>query len=372
MKILQVVGGMNRGGLETWLMRILRYIDREAYNIDFVVAPGRECDYDLEIRSLGSRIIPCSYHQYKPWAFYNSFRRILNEKGPYDVVHSQVYLFSGIVLHAAKKQNIPIRVAHMHPLRDVEKKSFLRRIYKKWMYKLIAENANCIITPSNETQLTYQEVINSSGIYFDILPNCVELKKFGLDFNKASYRRKLSLPSDKPIIVYIARFVPHKNHRQLLRVADLINKDTYKAHFVIVGSHGELLDSLYLESSKRSYVSMFTNLGDITKILMASDIFFFPSLEEGFGVVATEACAAGLPIVSTNLSTIKEACPPSYHDFMIEPNDDNAACKNLLLILENSQLKEKLSHDGKIWSLNFSVESSNRKLINIYKSLSSL
>ena len=57
MRILQVVGWMNIGGIETWLMHILRNIDKNRFKIDFLAHSLEKCDYDEEILSYGSRII---------------------------------------------------------------------------------------------------------------------------------------------------------------------------------------------------------------------------------------------------------------------------------------------------------------------------
>ena len=54
-RILHVVGGMNRGGVETWLMHVLRLIDRDRFRMDFLVHTELPCAYDDEIRSLGSK-----------------------------------------------------------------------------------------------------------------------------------------------------------------------------------------------------------------------------------------------------------------------------------------------------------------------------
>ena len=57
-RILHVLGCMDRGGVETWLMQILRHIDRSRFQMDFLVHTARPGAYDEEIESLGSRVIP--------------------------------------------------------------------------------------------------------------------------------------------------------------------------------------------------------------------------------------------------------------------------------------------------------------------------
>ena len=52
-RVLHIVGGMTRGGVETWLMHVLRHIDREQMQMDFMVHTAKACAYDDEVRALG-------------------------------------------------------------------------------------------------------------------------------------------------------------------------------------------------------------------------------------------------------------------------------------------------------------------------------
>ncbi len=86
-RVLHVLGALNRAGAETWLMNVLRHIDRERFQLDFVVhttAPGA---YDPEVRALGSRIFPCLGTR-NPLRYGRNLKAILQNEGPYDVVHS--------------------------------------------------------------------------------------------------------------------------------------------------------------------------------------------------------------------------------------------------------------------------------------------
>ncbi len=96
-RILHVLGGMVRGGIETWLMHMLRNIDRQRFRMDFLTHTEEHCAHDDEVRSLGSRIISC-LHPRRPLQYARRFRRVLRQYGPYDVVHSHVHHYSGYVL----------------------------------------------------------------------------------------------------------------------------------------------------------------------------------------------------------------------------------------------------------------------------------
>ena len=96
-RILHVLGRMNRGGVETWLMHVLRAIDRSRYQLDFFVHTTEPSVFDAEIASLGSRIFQGGPPASVP-SYVRRLRGVLSDQGPYDAVHSHVHHSSGLIL----------------------------------------------------------------------------------------------------------------------------------------------------------------------------------------------------------------------------------------------------------------------------------
>ena len=62
MRILHVVGGMDRGGAETWLMHVLRQFKAcpsNLFEMDFLTPADQDYAYTDELKALGSKILPC-------------------------------------------------------------------------------------------------------------------------------------------------------------------------------------------------------------------------------------------------------------------------------------------------------------------------
>src|SRR5688500_7376092 len=120
------------GGIETYLMNVLRQIDREQYRMDFVTVymGGLEGAFDAEIRSLGSKVIPARPPRL-PWQFAGDIAKILRTHGPYDVVHSHLQYVTGLVLRIAAQQGVRQRIGHCHNDYSAEeaRSSFLRKRY---------------------------------------------------------------------------------------------------------------------------------------------------------------------------------------------------------------------------------------------------
>ena len=219
LRILQVVGGLDRGGIETWLVRMMNSIDRSRYQIDFLVNSDREYPYSAELIRLGARIIPCLNHRH-PWQYWRHFKDAYREHGPYDIVHSQVHFHGGLVLSYAKALHVPIRIAHIHPINDVEKNNAFRAFYRASMLRGIAMSATHVLGCSETTLATFVGQCPLRGQPRTVLYNGIDLAPFATTIAKEQVRERYGLPVSGPIAVYVARFVPHKNHDLILRLAE--------------------------------------------------------------------------------------------------------------------------------------------------------
>ncbi|MCU0514302.1 MAG: glycosyltransferase family 1 protein, partial [Anaerolineae bacterium] len=59
LKVLHILGSLDRGGAETWLMHVLRHLDRTQFQMDFVVHTTDHGAYEDEAKSLGAQVLPC-------------------------------------------------------------------------------------------------------------------------------------------------------------------------------------------------------------------------------------------------------------------------------------------------------------------------
>ena len=113
-RILHVVTYMGRGGLETMIMNYYRRMDREKVQFDFLTHRDFRSDYDDEIEALGGRIYRLP--RLVPWS--GSYRKALDrffaEHREYRIVHVHQDCLSSVILAAAAKYGVPVRIAHSH------------------------------------------------------------------------------------------------------------------------------------------------------------------------------------------------------------------------------------------------------------------
>lgn len=293
-KVLHVVGAMNMGGTETMLMNVLRSIDPEQVEFHFLSFSNKEAYYDQEIEQLGGKII----HLNKATSV-KDFRELMGKYGPYDVVHSHTLFNCGIANLAAKLEKVPIRIAHAHTTSD-NSHSFLRKSYIQLMRFLIKINSTHFLACSQEAASYLFGVSAKKSPKYVYLPNMIDYKALFNPDRKAieDFKNQYQLEG-RFVIGHVGRMTEAKNHKFLIHLINQI-KDIQKNAVLLLVGDGELrkeLELLVEEKQLQDYV-IFTGVQDnVSSAYCNMDVFAFPSLFEGLGLVLLEAQLCGLPCV---------------------------------------------------------------------------
>ena len=306
-RILHTFKVMDRGGAETLIMNIYRHINRDEVQFDFAVHSDLPGHYDDEIRSLGGRIFHLPSPQKNIATYMRSLRKILRDHGPFTGIHSHLLFFSGIVLYIAKKEGIPIRVAHSHSIKDGHTFNLNRKVYHYIMKRLIHSNATQKLGCSKEAcdYLFGKKFWDNNRV--KIIKNTIDLKPFERAALKSRehIRKGLSLPTDVPIIGHVGRFNKVKNHTFIIEVFDKLRQQIPNARLVLVGDGPEKnnIEALVQKKRLQDYVYFLGVRSDVPEIMRALDVFLFPSIYEGIPLVLIEAQASGVPCVVSNTIT---------------------------------------------------------------------
>ena len=298
-RILHVVGAMNPGGVETWLMQLLRHVDRNRYRMDFLVHSMETSFYDNEIRSLGSEVISCPHHR-QPLVYAHHVANILRRHGPYDCVHSHVHLFSGWVLRLAERAGVRLRISHSHSDTSRKYQGPLKRLYATWMRRWIRRHATAGLACSRAAAAALYGSRWESDPRWQVVSYARDLSPFRESADRASVRAELGIPVDAFVVGHVGSFTRPKNHPFWLEIATEVARRDADAWFLLVGD-GKLrqeAERRVRQSSLARRVVFAGTRTDVPRLMLgATDCFLFPSLWEGLGLALVEAQAAGLPCV---------------------------------------------------------------------------
>jgi glycosyltransferase involved in cell wall biosynthesis len=311
LRILHALGSLDPGGVETWLLNVVRHIDRDPFQFDFCTFGSQPGLHAPEAEKLGSSVLRCPKGS-NLWEFGSRFRRILHEGG-YDVVHSHVHLFSGAILRWAYAEGVPVRIAHSHTSRDDKASTLARRCYRRLMKSWIDRYATHGLAASRlaAAQLFGEDWRRDRRI--QVVHCGIDLRPFEEPVAREEVRAELGIPPDATVVGHVGRFVPAKNHRLFLEIASEISKRRRDIHFLLVGD-GPLRPDIEEQAKAMGFNGNMHFAGsrtDVPRLMRgAMDVFVFPSVWEGLPMTLIEAQAAGLPCVVSDKITEEASVIP--------------------------------------------------------------
>lgn len=307
-RVAQVIGKWLGGGVESVIMNYYRNIDRTKIQFDFICDDDSKfIPYD-EIRELGGRvyIIP-SYK--KLFSYISELRKVLR-KNKYLIVHSHLSTLSIFPLYAAKRENVPIRIAHSHSTYSWKELSrtiikFLLRPFSK----VFATNYFACSKEAGEF-LFGKNTVKKNKVH--IMYNAIDIDKFRYNsVIRDCVRSKLNIDNNTVVLGHVGRFVKTKNHEFLIEVFAKYHSINPNSILILIGK-GDLENIIrqkILDLNLSKSIIFLGYRNDINEIYQAMDIFLLPSLYEGLGMTLIEAQMSGLPcIASTNVPLESNIC----------------------------------------------------------------
>jgi glycosyltransferase involved in cell wall biosynthesis len=324
-RVLHVLDGLDRGGIETWLVRVLRHIDRDRFPTDVLVTGPRPGAYTDEARALGVVVIPClnvpverMFRPLRPlWLFHyaRSLGRILRERGPYAIVHSH-FDPCGLPLRCAHRAGVPVRIAHSHDSSPElgYRGRLVRRCFLPLARRWIVAHATLGLGVSRRAAAARFGPHWDQDARWRTFPCGIDLRPFAQAVNRQAVRRELGLPDDAFVVGHVGRFHQDKNHSLLIDVAAELARRMPRFRLVLVGD-GPLRAAITHKVAGAGLADRVHFLGvraDVPRLMLgAFDVFALPSRCEGLGLVLVEAQAAGLPcVISDAVPDEAVAVPP--------------------------------------------------------------
>jgi glycosyltransferase involved in cell wall biosynthesis len=312
LRVLHSFGSLGVGGLETWLMNILR-LHPEELQFDFILdTPGGA--YESEARGYG-----CQIHYAPPIRQLGKTLRFLENvlrSNPYDVYHIHGEEFMGDALKVASRVGIPVRVAHCHSTQLARGKKGIEMQLRSWRHKSldrfrILRGATDIVAASNDAG---RFLVGRAWAHD---PRCkplfcgVPLDQFRLaldQWSRAEFRKAQRIPHDAIVVGHAGSMGPSpvKNHLFIIKIfAELARRDQrYHLYLAGDGPQRPLLEQTVRDLGLQSRVSMPGLCADVPALMVHGfDVHLLPSLREGLPIVGLEAVAGGLHTVCSDTIT---------------------------------------------------------------------
>lgn len=364
-RILQVIGGMNYGGMESMLMNYLRNLDKEKVMFDFLTFTENENDYEEELLSMGSKIYKLTSRRKNPIKNYIQLNTFFKQHHEYKIVqiHQGITYFAPLLF--AKKYKVPYRIVHSHGI-DFKHRERYRFVYKL-AKKIIEKNATnffaCSTSAANE--LFLPERIHQGNYY--IMNNAILVDRFKFeDSVRQKIRTELNI-NDYTVFLNVGRISYQKNGLFLIDIFQRVLKGNNKAILLLIGEFAEVgykkqIDEKIKQFGIQNNVRFLGPKSNINEYMFCADFLLMPSLFEGLPVVGIEAQTSGLKcIFSENIT----------HEVKVTDNVQFASLDNVDEWIEKLKLEkiDRINAYKIVKESTFNIENSSKKLTKYYENL---
>lgn len=385
-RVLQILDTLGMGGAETWLMEVLRLWSKGGFaQMDFLATSGIPGLFDEEAKELGAQIHYLRYGRTHLAKFAKQFRQVLRE-GDYDAIHDHQDYASGWHLLMGTGTLPAVRVTHVHnPWLHIEAHyaiSPLRRLTAAVGKRLVHQLATHVCGTSREILGRYGFHSGQRRRPAVSVVHCgFDVGRFSAprEFARKSVLREFGWPAETKIVLFAGRLdwrleLDHpKNHKNswlaLNVVRSAVARDS-SVRLLMAGEGSPIQEELNQRIGDwglRDQLRLVGVRNDVPRLMRAADVLFFPSRQEGLGMVAVEAQAAALPVLASTavpreavvISELYKALPLS------EPLERWAG--ELLRLMTQPRMALDVCRSA-LEASPFSIENSARRLEAIYRS----
>lgn len=278
------------------------------------------------------------------------------------IIHTELAPWQSLLALLWLCRKAPVFVTMHNSLPSVSKWRFFLWKLKFWV---LTQNSNFNLFTANKNTRDSLLPLVSKGffnkvtvIYANIDPLEIEQSKTTRQESKEIFK-KYNLPENKFLVFCVGQFIDRKGRWIFLEAARQLLRENEDLAFVWISNSKPSFEDLekaksYNLSENFIFITsdqIGTEHIDLFKLLRQADVFVLPSYLEGLPISILEAMALGIPTVSTNINAIPEAVRHLETGLLIEPGDTEELKNAILLLKNDSSLREKLSIQGKKYVL---------------------
>jgi glycosyltransferase involved in cell wall biosynthesis len=170
------------------------------------------------------------------------------------------------------------------------------------------------------------------------------------------------------VVLYVGVIENRKNIIGILKVADELVKRKNDVGFLLVGKLGHGSKSIVRAIEKRKNVVLRSNIDDglLKKLYNISDVFLFPSLYEGFGYPPLEAMQCGLPVVTSDNTSLREIVGDG--GLLRDPHDYKSMADDISKLLSDKEFSTSMRARGITRSKIFTVHNYVTGMLDVFNS----
>lgn len=237
----------------------------------------------------------------------------------------------------------------------------------KYVFRL----CNKVLVFSKESKKNIETVVPMEKI--EIFPNPVIVNDFE-DLDK-TYKKTLSIPEEAEIVLFLSRLIKEKGVHDLIESIPEVIRRYENVYFVFAGE-GPDRPQMEMMCKMKGIEKQVRFTGhipykDVVRAFSIADIFVLPTyFPEGMPMAILQALAAGLPIISTPISSIPDIVTDGINGFLVEPHASDQLAEKILLLLCKKELRKRMGEENiKLARKEYDLDHVLKKLEQLYSSI---
>lgn len=299
---------------------------------------------------------------------YRQLKTLINNE-KYDLIHCHAPV-SGILTRLAARKSRKngakvLYTAHgFHFFKGAPLKNWL--IYYP-TEKFCSRFTDILITMNKEDYNLAKRKMKANKIEY--IPGIgVDTEKYkNICVDKLNKRRELGLSDDDIMLLSVGELIKRKNHEVAIRSVAKLKNENIKYFIAGIGDLYEYLIELIHEQGLENQVFLLGYRTDIGELCSVSDMFIFPSLQEGLPVALMEAMAVGLPCVASRTRGNSDLIEDCKGGFLVSPKKPSDFTNAITKLLINENLRCQVGDYSKTIMQNFNIAKVDKKMRGVYE-----
>lgn len=352
-KTLFIIDRMSIGGAPAVVMSHLRALDRTRFDPWLMTLyPSKPANFLPEARQLlgSNRVVEFKLWHRSPFdvvTLWRMYRFLLRER--FDVVVTHLFLGNLIGRSLAMLAHVPriISFEHSRYAGKLAWQVLADRILARHTYRIVVANEETRDFTSTQEHIPLSK--------FSVIPNPVPaLPKYD-EILLTRLRSEWGVPDNRVVFLALGRFSEEKGHETLIRAVALAAGQVPNIFVLIVG-HGARKNALNVLVSELHLENHCRIVEDPLRARYAyylADVYVLSSLREGFSIGMREAISAGLPVIASNLPTLRSIIEDNVSGLLFPPEDAEALAYALIRCVEDINLRKHMAAEMKSASQRF-------------------
>jgi len=308
------------------------------------------------------------------------------DPGWYDLVHSHYWLSGQVGWLAADRWSVPL-VHTMHTMAKVKNRSLALGDAPEPPVRVIGEE-QVVAAADRLVANTGDEARDLIGLYgadparVAVVPPGVDLDTFGPGGPGAAAlaRRRLGLPGDADVLLFVGRIQPLKAPDVLLRAVErLLVQEPWRRDRLVVSVVGGPSGSGVERPEELQKLAGELGISDVVSFhppasrpvladwYRAADLVAVPSFSESFGLVAVEAQACGTPVVAADVGGLRTVVRDGETGLLVPGHDPGPWSRALAALVDAPDVRDRMAAAAWAHARRFSWDATVDSTLDVYR-----